>query len=250
MTNLDAPGYRLREDLRAAAQALIAHRQRIARRRKRLVVAFATVALLAGGGATAAALLSRSTAPAPTTTVSISASSSPPPVSVGPRANAHAQMSVFASAPAPGQHAPQAVVRALETYAHNPGQDFGTVTTPPRLLASSGGSALYAAPTRRGYVCYAVWDGDSAGGSCAQNLRPETPISAVTGQASSGSATVVAGVASDDVASVTALSNGAPVCDMSVANNGFICETTASAPAAITAFLVRLRNGQVVTVPF
>lgn len=250
MTNLDAPGYRLREDLHAAAQALIARRQHLARRRKRLVIAFATVALLAGGGATAAALLSRTTAPAPTTTVSTAASPSPPPVSVGPRANARAQMSVFATAPVSGPRPPQTVLRALDTYARNPGQDFGTITTPPRLLASSGGHALYAAPTSRGYVCYAVWDGDSAAGSCAQNLNPETPISAVTGQASSGSATIVAGVAGDDVASVTALSNGASICDMSVANNGFICETNASASTAITSFLVRLRDGQVVTVPF
>lgn len=248
MTNLDAPGYRLREDLRAAAQALIAQRQRTARRRKRLVAGFTTAALLAGGGATAAALLSRTTAPAPTATVSTASSPSPPPTSVSPPANARAQMSVFASAPPSAQQTPKAVTHALDTYARNPGQNLGAITAPPRLLASVAHAAVYAAPTDRGYVCFALWDGDSAAGSCAQNLTPEAPISAITGQASSDSAALVAGVASDAVVSITAVSSSGPVCEAPVTNNGFICE--ASGTGTVTSFLVHLRDGKVVTVPF
>lgn len=248
MTNLDAPGYQLREDLRVAAHASIARQRRVARRR-RIVLAAVVTALLGGGAAAAAVLLGQATAPEPRLTVSTSASQAPPLHTSPSGADARGKMSVFSSA-ASGPQPPPAVTRALSTYARNPGQDFGAAVGAGRLLVNAGHAALYAVATDRGYVCFALTSDDSVAGSCAATLDQGAPISVIVGQEKAGASTVFAGVASDDAETVTAVGDHGQICQTTVTDNGFICKAPNARPGQIHSFLVRLRNGQVVTIPF
>lgn len=95
-----------------------------------------------------------------------------------------------------------------------------------KQLGSSGGWTMYAVPTDRGRVCYAMVRLDSAAGACVKSFMPEQPISVTVYDpdlVNAGVPVVVGGLASDQVSHVFVVVDGAKQ-QAALAKNSFLYE--------------------------
>jgi hypothetical protein len=227
----------LRKDLIAAAA-----RQTDARRRAKLTIFAATTAAVGLGfaGLAAAGALPWQTTASPATTTVVSTAATPPASGV---AAGNAAASVTALGQPSRAKLPATARAAFATSAVH----FGAiVATHGRLLTKAGTTRLFAAPTTSGAVCFVVLDGSSPAGSCTTTLAPTSPIATIVGELQDG-ATIVAGIASDNVTAVTALDRaGRGICHADTANNAFLCATSATI-GAVASFVITFSDGTEVT---
>jgi hypothetical protein len=236
----------------AVATGLGGHQRPTARRM--VVVAIAVAVLLVVGVAVAASVSGWGIATHPQATVT---EPSPQPMVTSGTAgigtdskptlngNAVKESGIFDTPVPAGKTVPTDVQTAMSSCAHCRGVQLETA----RRVAQEGASALYAAPTVSGAVCYWLDTGGDVGGSCVADLSDSRPVSALSTQTSSGN-TVVAGVVRRDVTQVTVHPQIGSTCVATLDVHAFICNLHGSLDAnGVVALELTLASGETVVVP-
>ena len=224
--------------------------------RRIVVVAVAAAVLLVVGVAVAASVTGWGIATHPQTTVtepSPQATVTTPGVATGtgtgsigaPNGAAVTEFGIFDTPVPADQTVPSDVQTAMRGCGECPGVQFDAA----RRVAQEGASALYAAPTVTGAVCY--WldsGGGDVGGSCVRDLPESRPVSALSTQTNSGN-TVVAGIVRADVTQVSVHPQIGSTCVATLHLHAFICDLHGTLDAnGVVTLEVTLASGTTVIV--
>jgi hypothetical protein len=215
--------------------------------RRIVVVATAVIVLLAVGVAVAASVSGWGIATRPQTTVTESGPQAPvgPGDVATPSGDAVKESGIFDNAALGGQTVPNDVQTAMTRC----GWCRSVQRDAARRVAQQGASALYAAPTVTGAVCYWLDNGGEIGGSCAPDLTESRPVSMSSTQTSSGN-TVVAGIVRKDATQVIVHSQTGSSCVATLGLHAFICDLKGTLEAnGVLTVEVTLGSGKTVVLP-
>jgi hypothetical protein len=236
----------------AVATGLGGRQRPIARRM--VVVAIAAVILLVVGVAVAASISgwgiatrpqATVTEPSPQATVTSGTAASGTDSIPTLNGNAVKESGIFDTPVPAGKTVPTDVQTAMSGCPHCRGIQLEAA----RRVAQEGASALYAAPTVTGAVCYWLDTRGDVGGSCVADLSDSRPVSALSTETSSGK-TVVAGVVRRDVTQVTVRPQIGQTCVATLDVHAFICILNGSLDAnGVVTLELTLASGKTVVVP-